>query len=55
MPLKDLLVCVDPTAAGDTRLKLALNLARASKAHLAGAYVLPDGDAAPAGSEASPA
>jgi nucleotide-binding universal stress UspA family protein len=49
MPLKDLLVCIDPTAAGDIRLKLALNLARASKAHIAGAYVLPDGDAAPDG------
>jgi nucleotide-binding universal stress UspA family protein len=46
MPLKDLLVCIDPTAAGETRLKLAFNLARANKAHLAGAYVLPEGDGA---------
>jgi nucleotide-binding universal stress UspA family protein len=40
MALKDLLVCIDPTAAGDARLKLAFNLARAHGAHLAGAYVL---------------
>jgi nucleotide-binding universal stress UspA family protein len=46
MALKDLLVCIDPTAAGDARLKLAINLARANKAHLAGAYVLSEGDGA---------
>ena len=46
MPLRDLLVCIDPTAAGETRLKLAFNVARANKAHLAGAYVLPEGDGA---------
>lgn len=46
MALKDLLVCIDPTAAGKARLKLALNLARSNKAHLAGAYVLPEGDGA---------
>jgi nucleotide-binding universal stress UspA family protein len=46
MALKDLLICIDPTAAGDARLKLAFNLARANKAHLAGAYVLPEGDGA---------
>jgi hypothetical protein len=34
MALKDLLVCIDPTSAGDARLKLAFNLARANKAHL---------------------
>jgi nucleotide-binding universal stress UspA family protein len=46
MALKDLLVCIDPTTAGDARLKLAFNLARANKAHLAGAYVLPEADGA---------
>jgi nucleotide-binding universal stress UspA family protein len=49
MPLKDLLVCIDPTNAGDARLKLAFNMARANKAHLSGAYVLADGDTAPRG------
>jgi nucleotide-binding universal stress UspA family protein len=46
MALKDLLVCIDPTVAGEARLKLAFNLARANKAHLAGAYALPEGDGA---------
>ena len=51
MAIKDLLVCIDPTTAGDTRLKLALNVARANKAHLTGTYPLPEvrvarGDAA---------
>jgi nucleotide-binding universal stress UspA family protein len=49
MALKDLLVCIDPTPAGDTRLKLAFNLARANKAHLAGAYPLPEARVAPRG------
>lgn len=49
MALKDLLVCIDPTSAGDARLKLAFNLARANKAHLSGAYVLKDGETAPRG------
>src|SRR5437660_3268229 len=49
MALKDLLVCIDPTRAGDARLKLAFNLARANKAHLSGAYVLADGNTAPRG------
>jgi nucleotide-binding universal stress UspA family protein len=40
MAIRDLLVCIDATAAGDARLKLAFNLARASKAHLTGAYTL---------------
>jgi nucleotide-binding universal stress UspA family protein len=42
MAIKDLLVCIDPTTAGDTRLKLALNVARANKAHLTGTYPLPE-------------
>ena len=50
MSLKDLLVCFDQTAAGYSRLDLAFNLARASFAYLAGAYVLPDAHASPAGS-----
>jgi hypothetical protein len=48
MALEDLLVCIDPTSAGDARLKLAFNLARANKAHLSGA-VLADGNTAPRG------
>ena len=42
MALKDLLVCIDPSPASDTRLKLAFNLARASKAYLTAVYPLPD-------------
>src|SRR5262245_13461774 len=42
MPLKDLLVCFDRTAAGYARTDLAFNLARASRTYLAGAYVLPE-------------
>jgi len=42
MPLKDLLVCFDRTDAGYARLELAFNLARACRAYLAGAYVLPE-------------
>ena len=41
MAFRDLLVCVDPTTAGEIRLNLAFNLARAGKAHLAAAYGLP--------------
>jgi len=50
MPLKDLLVCFDRTDAGYARLELAFNLAHASRAYLAGAYVLPETHASPAGS-----
>ena len=50
MPLKDLLVCFDRTDAGYARLELAFHLARASRAYLAGAYVLPEAHVAPAGS-----
>jgi nucleotide-binding universal stress UspA family protein len=42
MAIKDLLVCIDPTTAGDTRLKLALNVARANKAHLTGTFPMPE-------------
>jgi hypothetical protein len=41
MPLSDLLVCYDRTDPGYVRLELAFNLARASQAHLVGAYVMP--------------
>jgi nucleotide-binding universal stress UspA family protein len=40
MPLCDVLVCLDATAAGDGRLELALNLAQANKAHLTAVYAL---------------
>src|ERR1700730_18657435 len=50
MPLKDLLVCFDRTEAGYARLELAFNLARASRAYLTGAYVLPGTHVSPAGS-----
>jgi nucleotide-binding universal stress UspA family protein len=49
MPFKDFLVCIDRTAAGEARLKLAFNLARANEGHLTGAYALPEAPAAPAG------
>ena len=42
MPLKDLLVYFDRSDAGYARLELAFNLARACRAYLAGAYVLPE-------------
>jgi nucleotide-binding universal stress UspA family protein len=41
VPLKDLLVCVDRGSASDARLRFAFNLARAHRAHLGGAYVVP--------------
>lgn len=44
MALSDILVCLDATPAGEVRMKLALALARASQAHLDGAYVLPETD-----------
>jgi len=40
MALRDILVCIDHTAAGDVRFQLALNLAQASKAHLTSVYAL---------------
>ena len=42
MALCDMLVCLDGTAAGDGRLRLALELAQANKAHLSGIYTLPE-------------
>jgi nucleotide-binding universal stress UspA family protein len=40
MPLRDILVCLDPGAAGEGRLELALTLAQANKAHLTAVYLL---------------
>ena len=54
MPLSDLLVCYDRTDPGYARLELAFNLARASQAHLVGAYVMPGAHDAPAGFGLSP-
>ena len=51
MALRDILVCLDATAAGDGRLELALNLAQANKAHLTAVYALPE----PRGSASWPA
>jgi len=42
MALRDILVCLDATAAGDGRLELALSLAEANKAHLSAVYALPE-------------
>jgi K+-sensing histidine kinase KdpD len=40
MALKDLLVCLDPTEAGERRLRLAAAIAREHQAHLSAAYIL---------------
>ena len=40
MELKDILVCLDPTDAGEARLRLAAGIARDHRAHLSAAYVL---------------
>lgn len=42
MALKDILVCLDPTDAGEQRLRLAAALARRRGAQLAAAYLLPE-------------
>jgi nucleotide-binding universal stress UspA family protein len=39
MAVKDILVCIDPTDAGLTRLRLAATLAREHGAHLSAAYI----------------
>jgi hypothetical protein len=44
MALKDLLVCIDAGVASDARVKLAFTLARAHRAHLGGAYVIPEAE-----------
>lgn len=42
MSLKDILVCLDPTASGEARLRLAAGLASELHAHLSAAYLLPE-------------
>jgi len=42
MPLKDILVCLDPTDSGEARLRLAAGLASEHHAHLSAAYLLPE-------------
>jgi nucleotide-binding universal stress UspA family protein len=41
MALRDILVCLDPSDAGERRLGLAAAIAREHRAHLSAAYVLP--------------
>ncbi len=47
MALKDILVGVDPSTAGEGRLKLARNLVRAHQAHITACYVMREEHAAP--------
>jgi nucleotide-binding universal stress UspA family protein len=47
MALKDILVGVDPSAAGEGRLKLALNLVRPHKARITACYIMREEHAAP--------
>lgn len=42
MGLKDIFVCIDPTDAGEARLRLAAALAREHHAHLSAALLLPE-------------
>ena len=42
MAIKDVLVCLDASEAGEYRLRLAAGLAREHGAHLAAAYLLPE-------------
>ena len=39
---KDIFVCIDPTDAGEARLRLAASLAREHQAHLSAAFLLPE-------------
>ena len=47
MALKDILVGIDPSTAGEGRLKLALNLVRAQRAHITACYVMREEHGAP--------
>jgi len=47
MALKDILVGVDPSTAGEGRLKLALNLVRPHQAHITAYYIMREEHAAP--------
>jgi nucleotide-binding universal stress UspA family protein len=49
MALKDILVGIDASTAGEGRLKLALNLVRAHQAHITACYVMRDEPDAPVG------
>jgi nucleotide-binding universal stress UspA family protein len=42
MAYKDILVHLDQSSQSDTRLKIAIDMAREHKAHLAGLYIKPD-------------
>jgi len=42
MAIADILLCIDPTTVDDGRLKLAVNLAQAHKAHLNTCYIMPE-------------
>jgi nucleotide-binding universal stress UspA family protein len=42
MELRDILVCLDPTDAGEVRLRLAAAIARSGRAVLSAAFVLPE-------------
>jgi nucleotide-binding universal stress UspA family protein len=46
MAVKDILVSIDPTPAGETRLKLAANLAQSNAAFLTGAFAPANGNGA---------
>lgn len=43
MELKDILVCLDPTDAGEARLRLAAAIARDHRAHLSAAFIVQQG------------
>jgi nucleotide-binding universal stress UspA family protein len=43
--LKDILVCLDPSPAGEARLRLAAGLASEQRAHLSAVYILPQQEA----------
>ena len=47
MALQDILVGIDPSTAGEGRLKLALNLARTHQAHITACYVMREERGAP--------
>ena len=42
MAIADILLCIDPTTVDEGRLKLAVNLAQAHKAHLNTCYIMPE-------------
>ena len=42
MQLKDILVCLDPTEAGEARLRLAAALALEHRAHLSAGFIMPE-------------